>query len=106
MVRTGYSFWTTAAKTILYPNKVHEKVAFCGNWNDLFIHENFRWQAPIRAVKQAIDSGLIGKVFKARVSFCSAFPVFDNQPFLAELGTFYPYRYWVTCAGHLPLPLW
>lgn len=54
----------------------------------LFIHENFRWQAPIRAVKQAIDSGQIGKVFKARVSFCSAFPVFDNQPFLAELEHF------------------
>lgn len=55
---------------------------------DLFIHENFRWQAPIRAVKRAIDSGQIGKVFKARVSFCSAFPVFDNQPFLAELEHF------------------
>ena len=54
----------------------------------LFIHENFRWQAPIRAVKQAIDRGQIGKVFKARVSFCSAFPVFDNQPFLAELEHF------------------
>ena len=26
--------------------------------------------------------------FKARVSFCSAFPVFDNQPFLAELEHF------------------
>lgn len=55
---------------------------------DLFIHENFRWQAPIRAVKRAIDSGQIGKVFKARVSFCSAFPVFDNQPFLADLEHF------------------
>ena len=54
----------------------------------LFIHENFRWQAPIRALKAAIDSGLIGKVFKGRVSFCSAFPVFENQPFLAELDHF------------------
>ncbi|WP_266367374.1 Gfo/Idh/MocA family protein [Tellurirhabdus rosea] len=54
----------------------------------LFIHENFRWQAPIRALKQALDSGVIGQPFKARVSFCSGFPVFDNQPFLAELERF------------------
>lgn len=53
-----------------------------------FIHENFRWQAPIRALKKAINSGMIGEPFKARVSFCSGFPVFDNQPFLAELEQF------------------
>jgi predicted dehydrogenase len=35
-----------------------------------------------------MDEGVIGKPFKARVSFCSAFPVFDNQPFLAELEHF------------------
>ena len=54
----------------------------------LFINENFRWQAPIRKVKQMMDAGLIGEVFKAHISFCSAFPVFDNQPFLAELDQF------------------
>jgi D-apiose dehydrogenase len=54
----------------------------------LFINENFRWQAPIRAAKKALDSGAIGEVFKARVTFCSGFPVFDNQPFLAELDQF------------------
>ncbi len=54
----------------------------------LFINENFRWQIPIRNVKKVIDSGKIGRVFKGRVSFCSAFPVFDNQPFLAELDQF------------------
>lgn len=54
----------------------------------LFINENFRWQAPIRKVKEVMDSGVIGDVFKARISFCSAFPVFDNQPFLAELDQF------------------
>lgn len=53
-----------------------------------FIHENFRWQAPIRQVKALLDTGKIGKVFKARVTFCSGFPVFDNQPFLAELDEF------------------
>jgi predicted dehydrogenase len=53
-----------------------------------FIHENFRWQAPIRTLKEVIDSGKIGKPFKARITFCSSFPVFKNQPFLAELDQF------------------
>jgi predicted dehydrogenase len=53
-----------------------------------FIHENFRWQAPIRKVKELLNTGKIGKVFKARVTFCSGFTVFDNQPFLAELDEF------------------
>jgi len=54
----------------------------------LFINENFRWQVPIRRVKEIVDTGNIGRIFKGRVSFCSAFPVFDNQPFLAELDQF------------------
>ncbi len=53
-----------------------------------FIHENWRWQAPIRKVKKIMESNRIGRVFKARVTFCSGFPVFDNQPFLAELEEF------------------
>ncbi len=53
-----------------------------------FVHENFRFQSPIRALKEAMISGIIGRPFKARVSFCSAFPVFDNQPFLTELDHF------------------
>ncbi len=55
---------------------------------NLYIHENYRWQAPIRRFREIIDSGVIGKPFKARVSFLSGFPVFDNQPFLAELDKF------------------
>jgi D-apiose dehydrogenase len=54
----------------------------------LFVHENFRWQSPIRALKQELDKGTIGLPFKGRVSFCSAFPVFENQPFLATLDHF------------------
>ncbi|MEM9833505.1 MAG: Gfo/Idh/MocA family oxidoreductase [Bacteroidota bacterium] len=54
----------------------------------LFVHENFRWQAPIRRVKSLLDSGEIGEAFKGRVTFTSAFPVFDNQPNLAELDQF------------------
>ena len=53
-----------------------------------FIHENFRWQAPIRRVRELLDSGIIGRPFKANLKFCSSFPVFNNQPFLAGLEHF------------------
>jgi D-apiose dehydrogenase len=53
-----------------------------------YIHENWRWQAPIRKLKEVLDENKIGKVFKARITFCSGFPVVDNQPFLAELEEF------------------
>ncbi len=66
-----------------------EMLTVCSTNNvRLFIHENFRWQLPIRKLKEALDSGIIGRAFKANVSFCSAFPVFDNQPFLKELDHF------------------
>lgn len=54
----------------------------------LFVNENFRWQAPLRRVRALMADGVIGDVFKARISFCSAFPVFENQPFLAQLDRF------------------
>ena len=53
-----------------------------------FVHEGFRWQAPIRRLKEVMDSGIIGQPFKARINFSSAFPVYDNQPFLANLEKF------------------
>jgi len=69
--------------------QANNMVEICKNAGvKFFIHENFRWQAPIRKLKNALDAGVIGKPFKARVSFCSAFPVFDNQPFLATLDRF------------------
>ncbi len=58
----------------------------------LFINENFRFQAPVRRVKEIIDSGMIGDIFKSRISFCSAFPLYDNQSsldmfILADIGS-------------------
>ena len=49
----------------------------------LMIHENFRWQTPMRTVKAVLDSGRIGAPFFGRVSFRSAFDVFSGQPYLA-----------------------
>ena len=54
----------------------------------LFIHENWRWQTPIRAVKAALDQGTIGTPFRARIDMISGFPVFANQPFLKTLDQF------------------
>jgi D-apiose dehydrogenase len=54
----------------------------------LYVHENYRWQAPVRRFKQIVDSGIIGSPFKARVTFLSGYPVFDNQPFLRDLDHF------------------
>jgi len=54
----------------------------------LFVHENWRWQAPLRALKRVLDEGRIGRVFRARVTYANSFPVFDNQPFLKELDQF------------------
>ena len=71
--------WETAKKMV---EKCKEKSA------SLYIHENYRWQVPVRRLKEVMDSGVIGKPFKARVSFLSGFPVFDNQPFLRELPHF------------------
>jgi predicted dehydrogenase len=50
----------------------------------LMVHENFRWQSPIQAVRAAIDSGEIGEPFFGRISFRSGFDVFSGQPYLAE----------------------
>lgn len=53
-----------------------------------FVHENFRWQTPMRSVKQLLDDGAIGRPFRARIDMVSGFPVFINQPFLKELEQF------------------
>lgn len=54
----------------------------------LFIHENFRWQRPIRELRRIIRSGAIGDVFRAGIDFISGFPVFQEQPFLRDTEQF------------------
>lgn len=53
-----------------------------------FVHENWRWQAPIRALKRVLDEGRIGKVFRGRINMISGYPVFRNQPFFKTLERF------------------
>lgn len=53
-----------------------------------FVHENWRWQAPIRQLNRVLAEGRIGTPFRARIEMISGFPVFANQPFLKELKEF------------------
>lgn len=53
-----------------------------------YVHENYRWQPQFRRVKEILDSGIIGKPFRCETAFLTAFPLFETQPFLAELEEF------------------
>lgn len=53
-----------------------------------YVHENYRWQPQFRRVKEILDFGIIGKAFRCETGFITAFPVFETQPFLAELEEF------------------
>lgn len=50
-----------------------------------FVHENWRWQQPIRALKSVLDSGVLGRVYRAHLNFRTGYPILENQPFLGEL---------------------
>jgi len=66
------------------PDDAQAMVAACAAAGvPLMVHENFRWQTPIRAIRHMIDSGRIGEVFWGRISFRSAYDVFSGQPYLA-----------------------
>jgi predicted dehydrogenase len=54
----------------------------------LLIHENWRWQTPIRAVRNLLQSGVIGQPFRARMEMLSGFDLFTNQPALKTLKRF------------------
>jgi predicted dehydrogenase len=66
-----------------------EMVATCERSGVPFlVHENWRWQHPFRELKRVLDSGAIGRAFRARVDYANSFPVFENQPFLRDLEQF------------------
>ena len=50
----------------------------------LMVHENFRFQTPIKAVREVLDSGVIGAPFFGRITWRTAFDVYANQPYLLE----------------------
>ena len=52
------------------------------------INENWRWQLPIRRLKQALKDARLGRPFRANILYANNFPVFENQPFLKQLDKF------------------
>ncbi|HKQ37936.1 MAG TPA: Gfo/Idh/MocA family oxidoreductase [Verrucomicrobiae bacterium] len=54
----------------------------------LLVHENWRWQRPIRRLKELLAENVVGNPFRARIDMISGFPVFRNQPFLKKLPQF------------------
>jgi predicted dehydrogenase len=51
----------------------------------LLVHENWRWQRPIRALKQALDTRDIGRPVRAALSIITGVDDYVNQPFLKQL---------------------
>lgn len=49
----------------------------------LMVHENFRFQAPLMAVRHVIESGEIGEPYFGRVSFRTGYDIISGQPYLA-----------------------
>lgn len=62
--------------------------AFRKTKTPFFVHENWRWQTPMRALKGILESGVIGTPFRARLTMVSGFDCWANQPALRELEQF------------------
>jgi predicted dehydrogenase len=54
----------------------------------LLVHENWRWQQPIQAVKQALVESGLGRPFRAHLLYANSYPVFENHPYLKNLEKF------------------
>ncbi len=52
------------------------------------VHENFRWQAPMRQVRRLLDAGSIGRPFFGRISWRTAYSPYEDQPWLRETERF------------------
>src|SRR5438045_4385369 len=50
----------------------------------LMVHENFRFQAPMLAVRHVLQSGVIGTPTFARISFRTGHDIYAKQPYLAK----------------------
>jgi len=50
----------------------------------LMVHENFRFQAPMLAVRRVLQSRVIGTPTFARISFRTGYDIYGKQPYLAK----------------------
>jgi predicted dehydrogenase len=66
-----------------------ELVDYCDSRGVFFaVHENWRWQRPLRLVRELLQQGCIGHPFRAQIDFVSGFDVFANQPALQRASRF------------------
>ena len=47
----------------------------------LAVHENFRYQTPMRILRETLDSGVIGQPSWGRIAFRTGFDVYKAQPY-------------------------
>lgn len=50
----------------------------------LAVHENFRFQTPMRILRETLASGLIGAPTWARIAFRTGYDVYKNQPYFHD----------------------
>ena len=62
--------------------------AFRRKKTQFFVHENWRWQAPMRQLRKLLETGAVGRPLRARLTMVSGFDVFASQPALRELDRF------------------
>lgn len=62
--------------------------AFARARTPFFVHENWRWQEPLRQLRTLLAQHAIGTPLRARLSMVSGFDVFENQPALRALDQF------------------
>lgn len=62
--------------------------AFARARTPLLVHENWRWQAPLVALRRRLAEGAIGTPYRARLTMASGFDCWANQPALAQLENF------------------
>lgn len=64
----------------------HAMVAACAATGAMLaVHENFRWQRPVREVKALLEAGAVGVPRWLRLSFRHGYDIYANQPYLAEV---------------------
>jgi predicted dehydrogenase len=64
-------------------------VAYCAQRGaPLYVHENWRWQRPLRAVRARLAEGVIGAPFRVHLLYCNDYPVLAAQPALRQAERF------------------
>lgn len=51
----------------------------------MMVHENFRFQQPLRAFQKIISNGEIGQLLFCRISFRTSYDVYRQQPYLRDV---------------------